>query len=245
MAAEMVRLLHADEIECRIGTISEKGISLLLYKDARVDQRILDETFGPYCWKRSHEVIDGDLYCTVSVFDGEYNMWISKQDVGVAANAEKEKSRASDAFKRACVNWGIGRELYSAPFIWINAAKARVQVKEKNGKHQLITNEKFSVTSINYDEEKREIIDLKISNQRGEVVFSFSTKVLSVNMQEDEKRIGITERQRSNLNKQLERTGVNIRAVLERYEISSIDEMTAAVYKNAMNDLKKTADKAA
>ncbi len=120
----LVRLLNADEIECRVSYINEKGVSLLLYKDARVDQKILDETFGAFGWKRSHQCIDGNLYCTVEVFDREAGVWVSKQDVGTTGFAEKEKSQASDSFKRACFNWGIGRELYSAPFIWIPADKA-------------------------------------------------------------------------------------------------------------------------
>lgn len=246
MSSEVVRLLKADEIECRVGSINEKGVSLLLYKDARVDQRILDETFGPFSWKRSHEMIDGDLYCTVSVFDAEYDMWVSKQDVGVSANAEKEKSRASDAFKRACVNWGIGRELYSAPFIWLDAAKAKVQRKERNGKDYFYTNERFSVASISYDEEKRSITSLRVVNQRGEAVFCYGAQ--AENQQENEPKAmirGITARQKTSLDKQLERTGVNIRAVLDRYHISGMEDMTPDIYKNAMNDLKKTADKAA
>ena len=109
----LVRLLNADEIECRVSYINEKGVSLLLYKDARVDQKILDETFGAFGWKRSHQCIDGNLYCTVEVFDREAGVWVSKQDVGTTGFAEKEKSQASDSFKRACFNWGIGRELYS------------------------------------------------------------------------------------------------------------------------------------
>ena len=68
----MVRLLQADEIECRVSVISEKGLSLLLYKDARVDQKILDETFGMFGWKRSHQCIDGNLYCTVEIRDRVY-----------------------------------------------------------------------------------------------------------------------------------------------------------------------------
>ena len=125
-----IRLLNADEIECRIAVINEKGLSLLLYKDARVDQRILDETFGMFGWKRSHQSIDGNLYCTVEIRDRETGEWIAKQDVGTTGYAEKEKSQASDSFKRACFNWGIGRELYSAPFIWIPASKVQIQKKE-------------------------------------------------------------------------------------------------------------------
>ena len=112
MAVESkIRSLHADEIECRVGNIGEKGISLLLYKNARVDQAILDEVFGIYGWQRSHMIIGNSLYCTVSIWDSEKKTWISKQDVGTTGDFEKEKSAASDSFKRACVNLGIGREL--------------------------------------------------------------------------------------------------------------------------------------
>ena len=125
MEKDMIRLLKAEEIECRVSAVNEKGVSLLLYKDARVDQRILDETFGIFGWKRSHQTIDGNLYCTVEIYDRESGEWVAKQDVGTAGYTEKEKSLASDSFKRACFNWGIGRELYSAPFIWIPAGKER------------------------------------------------------------------------------------------------------------------------
>ena len=103
----MIRLLRADEIECRVSTINGNGLSLLLFKDARVDQKILDETFSPFGWKRSHQSIDGNLYCTVEVWDSEKKQWIAKQDVGVMSHSEKEKGQASDSFKRACFNWGI------------------------------------------------------------------------------------------------------------------------------------------
>ena len=84
-----IRLLRADEIECRIGTISDKGLSLLLYKDARADMKILDETFGCLGWKRTHQSIDGNLYCTVEIWDAEKKEWISKQDVGTVSYTEK------------------------------------------------------------------------------------------------------------------------------------------------------------
>ena len=108
-----IRLLRADEIECRVSTINEKGLSLLLFKDARVDQRILDETFTPFGWRRTHQCIDGKLYCTVEVWDSAKGQWVAKQDVGTESYSEKEKGQASDSFKRACLNWGVGRELYT------------------------------------------------------------------------------------------------------------------------------------
>lgn len=125
-----VRLLRADEIECRVATINERGLALLLFKDARVDQKILDETFTPFGWRRTHQSIEGNLYCTVEVWDKEKSQWIAKQDVGTTSYSEKEKGQASDSFKRACFNWGIGRELYTAPFIWITAEAVKIQRKD-------------------------------------------------------------------------------------------------------------------
>ena len=107
MENQKIRLLLADEIEGRAAAITEKGLYLLLYKDARVDQRILDETFGSFHWRRSHQCMNGSVYCTVEVKDSETGGWVAKQDAGAAGNYEKEKSQASDSFKRACFNWGI------------------------------------------------------------------------------------------------------------------------------------------
>ena len=167
MEKNLIRLLRAEEIECRIAMVNEKGLSLLLYKDARVDQRILDETFGAFGWKRSHQCIDGNLYCTVEILDRESGEWISKQDVGTTGYTEKEKSQASDSFKRACFNWGIGRELYSAPFIWIPAAKASIQ--KKGDKY--ISNERFSVSAISFND-SREIVSLEITDSHGQTVYA-------------------------------------------------------------------------
>jgi hypothetical protein len=113
----MFRDLTADEIECRVAQATEYGVSLLLYKDARCDQNILDETVGPMNWMRSHTRDNAN--CIVSIWDKEKAQWISKEDTGTESNTEKEKGLASDSFKRACFNWGIGRELYTAPVIKI------------------------------------------------------------------------------------------------------------------------------
>lgn len=155
-----IRLLNAEEIDVRIATCNEKGVSLLLYKDARVDQNILDETFGSLNWQRSHQLIGDRLYCTVSVWDEEKKCWVSKQDVGTESYTEKEKGQASDSFKRACFNLGIGRELYTAPFIWVAADKCNI--KDNKGKPACY--DKFIVEQIIYDEEKRVIAALSIRN---------------------------------------------------------------------------------
>ena len=138
------RALTAGDIECRVSTVSDNGCSLLLYKDARCDMKILDETVGPENWKRSHELINGNLFCNVSLWDEGKKEWVTKQDVGTESYTEKEKGQASDAFKRACFNWGIGRELYTAPFIWIKSGD--VTLAQKNGKST--TYDKFSVEQI-------------------------------------------------------------------------------------------------
>lgn len=162
-----IRLLRANEIECRIGTFNEgKGISLLLYKDARVDMRILDEVFGFDGWEREHQLIDGKLFCTVKVWSEKRNCWISKQDVGTESNAEKEKGQVSDSFKRACFNLGIGRELYTSPFIWIPASMGYTKY------------EKFKVKEIGYNDD-REINMLVIVDSKGKECFRMGNKTQS------------------------------------------------------------------
>lgn len=168
----MFRPLTSEEIDCRVSMCRENGVSLLLYKDARVDQNILDETFGIFGWQRSHQLIDGNLYCTVSIRNPETGEWVHKQDVGKESNAEKEKGQASDSFKRACFNLGIGRELYTAPFIWI--PKELVTIK-KDDKGKNTTYDKFSVRSITIEGGK--IVQLEIQNDtRKCVVYTYGTK---------------------------------------------------------------------
>ena len=233
-----IRLLRAEEIECRVGTISAKGLSLLLFKDARVDQKLLDETFTPMGWRRSHQEIGGNLYCTVSVWDKEKEQWIDKQDVGTMGNSEKEKSQASDSFKRACFNWGIGRELYTAPFIWIPADRVRITA---NGK-RFSTSERFRVASISYSGE-REISALSIEDSKGKKVYDYKIKQPGWRMSELGK--GIQTDQMTALEKELERTGVALEAVLERYRIGNPKELTPEMYQDAMNGLKKSKSRTA
>lgn len=234
----IVRLLRADEIECRVATIQEKGLSLLLYKDARVDQRILDETFTPTGWKRSHQSIDGNLYCTVEVWDEDKKQWISKQDVGVTSYSEKEKGQASDSFKRACFNWGIGRELYTAPFIWIPAEMVKIQRKGD----KLSCYERFTVDSISYTSE-REICSLRIVNALRQVVYEWKKK--EERPKTERADAGVTREQMEMLKKELRRTGVAMGTVLDRYNLASPTEFTQDTYVSAMDCLRRSRDKAA
>lgn len=149
------------EIDCRIGTINSKGLSLLLYQDARVGMTMLDETVGPMGWKREHQLIGDRLYCIVSIWDDEKKQWVSKMDVGTESNTEPEKGQASDSFKRAVVNWGVCRELYSAPFIWITPDGYGAD--ERNGKP--VCKDRFRVSDIGYDQAGN-ISHLRIINER-------------------------------------------------------------------------------
>ncbi len=251
MEKHMIRLLRADEIECRVSVTRENGLSLLLYKDARVDQRILDETFGLFGWQRSHQCIDGNLYCTVSVYNKDTGCWISKQDVGTTGYAEKEKSQASDSFKRACFNWGIGRELYSAPFIWIPAAKASI-LQDKN-KSRWYCNDHFSVQSIGYDE-KREINALTIVNasNHGQTVYGMQANAGQTNPAQNGTKPGsknpvqqtsghsLSNAQMKSLEEELQRTGVGMDMVKERYRISQPEQMPEEIYRRVMAALAKT-----
>lgn len=231
-----IRLLRADEIECRVGTINERGLSLLLYKDARVDQKILDEAFGMYGWERTHQSIEGNLYCTVRIWDSEKSQWIEKQDVGTTSYTEKEKGQASDAFKRACVNVGIGRELYTAPFIWIPSSKANIQKRD----NRYTTSERFQVREISYNE-MREIAAITIVNDRGVVVYEYQEKKNSSKNQNTTNRI--TELQKKELENELKRAGVDIEKVLRRYELKKLDEMTPDIYERAIHGLKNSKSK--
>lgn len=136
----LFRDLRADEIECRIGTAKEgKGVSLLLYKDARCDMNILDETVGEMNWQKRYGRENAN--CEVGIYCEERGEWVWKEDTGTESKTEAEKGLASDSFKRACFCWGIGRELYTAPFIWINGANKydRFWVKEMEIESKKIT----------------------------------------------------------------------------------------------------------
>lgn len=171
-----IRRLYETEIECRVAQCGKNKdkegawCSILLYKDARVDQRILDEVFGPMNWQREHTIIGDRLYCTVSIWDEVKEQWIKKQDVGTESYTEKEKGQASDSFKRACFNVGIGRELYTAPKIFINLKEGEYKM---NG-DKVYPNINLDVKKILYDD-KGNIIKLILVDSKGTERYSFGT----------------------------------------------------------------------
>lgn len=176
-----IRALKADEIECKVAQVSAKGVQLLLYKDARCDKRILDETFGMMKWADCYSEIKGNLYCSIMLYDEVTGMWVQKQDCGVeSAFGDKEKGEASDAFKRACFNVGIGRELYTKIFIWINTETVPSGKKDKNGKDIYKLKDTFQSWHVNYietDNEREKITYIEIAEDKtNNVVFKWGQK---------------------------------------------------------------------
>lgn len=166
------RTLYANEIEIRVQMIKSdgSGCSLLLYQDARCGMNLLDEVVGPFNWQRIHTFKDGRLFCSVGVWDDDKKVFITKEDIGTESLSQPEKGRASDAFKRACVNWGIGRELYSSPFIWVKLNPDEISHDKK-----ISPSVYFSVKEIEYDE-NRNINKLVIIDNKGRVRFSYNSK---------------------------------------------------------------------
>lgn len=158
------RDLKADEIDVRVAMCKENGCSLLLYKDARCDMNILDETVGAMDWQRQHTRDNAN--CIVSIWDRGKSQWISKEDTGTESMTEKEKGQASDSFKRACFNWGIGRELYTAPFIWIKSEDVKL-LKRQND--TFATNDKFIVEKIIIEDKKITALSIVNATQKKRV----------------------------------------------------------------------------
>lgn len=173
-----IPLLGKNDIDVRVQSTFKASngkvyATLLLYKNARVDMRILDRVFGVTGWQREHQTIDGKLYCTVSVWDNDKRQWIKKQDVGTENMQQAEKSEASDSFKRACFNVGIGRELYTAPSIFIELKQG--EYTENGSKIKCKTTLKFEVGAISYNDD-RAIDGLVVVDNKGIARFTQKMK---------------------------------------------------------------------
>ena len=174
------RTLTANEIEARVGnTVKKKDQSgkvmkdqygndviqaffLLLYKNARVDQIILDETVGAFNWQSKYYQVKNTMVCSVGIWNEDKKEWVWKDNGGDDdTQMEQVKAELSDAFKRACFNWGIGRELYYSPKIYIEATKDNTP------------NGRYSVKIIEYSEKKRITKLVIINDKTKEVVFSY------------------------------------------------------------------------
>jgi hypothetical protein len=235
-----IRKLRADEIDCRILTISEKGFSVALYKNARVDMKILDETFGIFGWKRTHQVINNSLFCDIAIWDNENKQWVTKQDVGKESNMEKEKGQASDSFKRAGTNVGIGRELYTAPFIWIKPLKPKEvynRESDSNKKAKWSTRTTINVSIIEYNDEG-EISSLTLSDQYGKKRFEFDSSSL-LRKPNGEPKIMISKTFLDIIMLKLDDDLSKTQSILNHYGVNNLDEMTLEMAKDCIAILEK------
>lgn len=223
------RLLKADEIDARISTCNQYGVGLLLYKDARCDQNILDETVGPTNWQRHHSRDNAN--CIVSIWDEEKKQWIEKEDTGTESFTEKEKGLASDSFKRACFNWGIGRELYTAPNMRISKKDLQTLEEVQQGNFKKWTcKDSFKVTDIQYIDDK--IVYVKVLNLKTEKEIEFGTPAKA---QEENKKIEnlvIDEVKLIALVDRCANENVSTDKIKELYKVSSLAELTEVKYAN-------------
>lgn len=231
------RLLRADEIDCRVSTVSQWGVGLLLYKDARCDMNILDETVKPFNWQRDHKELKGNIYCGVSIFDEKRGIWVTKWDCGKESYTESEKGEASDSFKRACFNWGIGRELYTAPNMFVFARD--LKTLENDGK-KWTCKDSFKVTDIQYVDKK--ITFVEILNLKTNAYITFGTPATEAKKTEDIAKSLIDEAKKTVLISTAKQKGVELKQILDRYKVNSIDEMTVEYWDKAMKILKKMND---
>ena len=212
-------LLSADDIECRVQTINAKGLSLLLYKNARVDAQKLDAAVGPENWQGRFYECKGTLFCSVGV--KSLSEWVWKDDAGAPSNMESQKGEASDAFKRACFKHGIGRELYTAPFIWITPDGANITASGQ----KYACYDRFRVTEIAYDLDR--ICYLEIYNEKmKKIVYTWGNKSASEKISKKDALILVNT---------LEKEGINVEAVWDLYKVRAATDLSA----NQMTNIKQ------
>jgi len=240
----MFRGLKADEIDVRVGTVGAKGVTLLLYKDARCDMNILDEVYGTENWQRDHKQVKDNMFCGIGIYNDKIKQWIWKWDCGTESNTEKEKGEASDSFKRACFNLGIGRELYTGGFIFVSCATTETAAGSK--KYKLSNPFEFSgigVTSVTYSEKenKREITGLEISDKAGKVIFKKGSKpqVVKEPAKEVDGNQIINEEQADAIKELAERTDTDVSVMCKYYNIKSLEELTLEQWASACRAMEK------
>ena len=246
----LFRGLKPEEIDVRIGTVGKNGITLLLYKDARCDMNILDSVFGSFGWQRKHEAIKDNLFCSVGIRD-EKGEWVWKQDCGTESNTEKEKGEASDSFKRACFNWGIGRELYTSGLLFI-----KCQTEEMgNNKHKLKNQYDYygmKVTSIEYDEStnQRTIVGITIVDKNGNVLLQSGNSKATPQTPQETTQASVTrdnplanefigEDEINALQGEFKRTGIHEPVILKEYNLELLSEMRMGDFYDCIRKFEK------
>lgn len=222
------RTLNADEIELRVGIAKSNGFSLLLYKNSRADMQLLDETVGAMNWKREHSRDNAN--CIVSIWDADKKEWVGKEDTGTESQTEREKGLASDSFKRACVNWGIGRELYTAPFVWIDGHVESDSRARSGYKPDQKYVSGLRVGAIEYSD-NRTITKLSIEDSSGDIVYSYGMKQTA--SKKKEKPSIITDEHAAEIKLLLEEKNADVPKFLEYFKVASVEKLTEEQYVKA------------
>ena len=230
------RFLTADEIECRVSTCNAYGVGLLLYKDARCDQNILDEKVGAMNWMRHHTRDNAN--CIVSIWDDEKKMWIEKEDTGTESNTEAEKGLASDSFKRACFNWGIGRELYTSPSMFVFAKDLKTLKEEDwQGKKKWTCKDTFKVIDIQHKDKK--IVYVKVLNQKTNCEIEFGVPADALTEEKKIEKSKINEVKVTALESRCAEDGVAVEKILTLYKVNTLADLTERQFANIHNNWNK------
>lgn len=228
------RNLKADEIEIRIAKSNSKGVVFLLYKNARCDMNILDETVGEERWQRKHYECKGNLFCSVGI---KFDEWIWKDDCGTESYSEKEKGEASDSFKRACFNWGIGRELYTAPFIFVKWGDVK---KETDKKGNDTTYDKLIVSQIEIENKKIKSIEIYNDTSK-KVVFKWSNTSSRVKQLKTDRFM--TNAHINTVKKYCVKFNTNTDKICEKYKLKDLCDMTYEQFTECCNNFESLLEK--
>ena len=235
------RGLLPDEIDIRVGNVSQRGATLLLYKNARVDMALLDQVVGPMNWQRDHKEVKGNMYCGIGI-QGE-NGWVWKWDCGTESNTEAEKGESSDSFKRAGFNWGLGRELYTAPLIFINC-----ETLPDGNRYKLKNKSEFydtRVSKIEYEDfnGSRRISKLEIT-RKGKTIYSWQSDTEIKEEMKKGETLYATPSEKDGLKALCKQKGVTQRWMLQAIgsDPDHPTPMTQAEYGSAMNILLELPD---
>ena len=230
------RGLYPDEIEIRVGNVSQRGATLLLYKNARVDMALLDEVVGPMNWQRDHKEVKGNMYCGVGIYDEKKDEWCWKWDCGTESNTEAEKGESSDSFKRAGFNWGPGRELYTSPVVFIQC-----ETVPDGNRYKLKDRWEFydtKVSKIEYEDfnGSRRISKLEIT-RKGSVIFKWQSDTEIREQMTKGETLFATISEKDGLKAMCKQKGVTQRWMLQAIGIDPENpgNMTQAQYGQAMN----------
>lgn len=111
ISKDLTKPWSKSEVKWRVGSLTKdkKKALPLAYVDARTVMQRLDDVLGAENWQDRYEFHGDRVICYLSI---KVDEWITKADGAGDTNVEGEKGGISDAFKRAAVKWGMGRELY-------------------------------------------------------------------------------------------------------------------------------------